>query len=77
MKGLAATICLSLLIVVVNCQTESSVVATCSQMCTQICDIWSNIMSVFSVFFGPLGPFVSVGYSICTSSCGWGCGLLG
>ncbi|GFR65199.1 hypothetical protein ElyMa_003650200 [Elysia marginata] len=76
MKGFtAAVLCLCLLVSVVNCQTPPP--DTCTQVCTQVCDIWSNIMSVWSVFFAPLAPFVIAGYSICTNGCGWGCSLIG
>ncbi|RUS82208.1 hypothetical protein EGW08_010022, partial [Elysia chlorotica] len=77
MKGFIAAVCLSLLIAVVNCQTESSVVATCTQVCTQVCDIWTQIMSFWSGFIEPLAPYVETAGGYCVQGCGLGCGLLG
>ncbi|KAK3767104.1 hypothetical protein RRG08_017978 [Elysia crispata] len=77
MKGFTVVVCLSLLIAVVNCQTESSVVTTCTQVCTQVCDIWSQIMSFFSGFVEQLEPYVATGQEYCIQGCGMGCGFLG
>ncbi|GFO03298.1 hypothetical protein PoB_002980300 [Plakobranchus ocellatus] len=78
--GLAAIACLSVLFALVSCQTPapagSSISQTCGQVCVQGCDIMNQILSIFSVFLGPVAPFISTGFSVCTQGCGVICGWL-
>ncbi|GFO03304.1 hypothetical protein PoB_002980900 [Plakobranchus ocellatus] len=81
MLSLAAIACLSALLALVSCQTpapaDSSILQTCGQYCVQGCDIMNQVLSVFSVFLGPLAPFVSTGHAVCTQGCGVICGFFG
>ncbi|GFR65205.1 hypothetical protein ElyMa_003650500 [Elysia marginata] len=80
MKGFIAVVCLSLLVAVVNCQTEgetdNSMAATCEQVCDQVCDVCGQILTWTSGYVTAIEPYVETTTEYCLEGCAMGCSLL-
>ncbi|GFO03290.1 hypothetical protein PoB_002979500 [Plakobranchus ocellatus] len=76
MKVIIVALCLSLLVAMTLAQTKQSysLVATCSQLCGQGCNVLHQLLHLFDAF---LGDYVDTVFGLCQQMCGMACGYLG
>ncbi|GFR65203.1 hypothetical protein ElyMa_003650400 [Elysia marginata] len=79
--GFIAVVCLSLLVAVVNCQTEggtdNSMAATCEQVCDQVCGVCGQILTWTSGYVAAIEPYVETSIEYCLEGCAMGCSFIG